>query len=636
MYINVDAGVTVSGAGVTASAITSPGVLFPLRLGYACGVGVPLPTVTITGVDNVVAGIRESSFSVAPTDTVNTRTGPCPASSPARRVQRDLLLLEYSRSLRATTARAAYVATAGTAAVNGSYILVRLRIAVAVPEGAVAAAEGNASAIAAVAAVVADVSRLLPASANSSGAFDLAYGTFLVAVASSVGVNVSALSVGSTGAPTVAAAAGSTSSSPSTGSASSGLAAGAVAGIVIALLLAICLAVACFCFIVRRRKAAPKEASAVPSAGAVPTQTNPLHASNEKAEPSLRVVPPAGTPAPLLSTAPTANPCDGEAAKPTDSIPVVRNPMLVQRDLRSASSVATASEQAPAGASAATGSAGGTAAAPVLPQPPRKPQSSRHPEAPATDSGKAASPASAAAAPAPLTSSRRPLDSSLDAYTNPLSRALVESVALQRRAGVDVRGAAPAPVSAAPHDAVDSSGAEPLAAAPVAAAGPPTPQLPRLRREALLLPTPPPRSAAVSQLAAPSSADASAGAAGAAHGDDSMTAHAPQLPRSRTARVSRAGARAARGASAGANAPVPQADAGTEAGPPSSSATPAAVSAGGPGDVAPPSAAVGSLAGPAPPSDVTGSPVGLVSSAASVSGPVVLSSVAASTASAAQ
>ena len=624
MYINVDAGVTVSGAGVTASAITSPEVLFPLRLGYACGVGVPLPTVTITGVDNVVAGIRESSFSVAPTDTVNTRTGPCPASSPARRVQRDLLLLEYSRSLRATTARAAYVATAGTAAVNGSYILVRLRIAVAVPEGAVAAAGGNASAIAAVAAVVADVSRLLPASANSSGAFDLAYGTFLVAVASSVGVNVSALSVGSTGAPTVAAAAGSTSSSPSTGSASSGLAAGAVAGIVIALLLAICLAVACCCFIVRRRKAAPKEASAVPSAGAVPTQTNPLHASNEITEPSLRVVPPAGTSA--------ANPSDGDAAKPTDSIPVVRNPLLVQRDLRSASSVATALELLPAGASTATGSAAGTAAVPVLPQPPRKPQSSRPPEAPATDSGKGAAPASAAAAPAPLTSSRRPLDSSLDAYTNPLSRALVESVALQRRAGVDVRGAAPAPAPAR-HNAADSSGAEPVAAAP---AGPPTPQLPRLRREALLLPTPPPRSAAVNQLAAPTSADVSAGAAGAAHGDDSMTAHAPQLPRSRTARVSRAGARAARGASAGANAPVPQADAGTEAGPPSSSATPAAVSAGGPGDVAPPSAAVGSLAGPAPPSDVTGSPVGLVSSAASVSGPVVLSSVAASTASAAQ
>ena len=559
-YVNIDAGITVSGDGISVSAIASPAVLFPLRLGYACAAGAPLPTVTITGVESIVEGISTLLYLVAPTDPVNTRTSPCPASNPARRLQPDATRPSHHRSLRVAAARAAYVATSGTVSINGTYVLVRLRVSVAVPQGAVGAAGGNLSSIAAVADMVAGVSRLLPSSTSSSAALDLAYGPFLTAAASSVGVNESALSVGTTGVPVVAVAAGSTGSSLSNSSSTPSLAAGAVAGIVIAILLAICLAAACCCFVVKARKAASKEPSASPPAGIVPSQMNPLHAPSDVmsskgvvSQPALHSV---SASVPLSSTAMSSILSEGMMVTPADSdaLPVVRNPMLVQRDLRSASSAAAASETASAGTVSTT-------------QPPRNLQlSTLSDEATADCSpshGLAGVSLAATPAPAPPASSRRPLDSNLAVYTNPISRALVGSVAQQRRAGIDVRGTAPVqaqdPQSSISYGPPCISATDLTEAASVGSSAPLTPQLPRLRREALLLPTASASSSAVSQHAMPATEDVPCGTLHR----DVLAVHSPQLPRPRASRVSHAGTRAARGTSgAGAgqstNVPVAQ------------------------------------------------------------------------------
>lgn len=578
--VSVDMGITVSGAGVTAVSITSISVLFPLRLGFACAAGFPLQTVAVTDVSSVVAGVVIDSYPVILSNDVNLRTAACPLpANGTRRLQSLGSALYFIKSLRGHSGvfkaapRAAYVVSSGTAPVNGSYVIVRLSISVDVPAAAVDAASGNVSAIPVVANVIAATSQLLPTSSSSavasSAVLDAAYGPFLAAAAAAAGVNASALIVGSTGAPTAAIA--SSGSRPATvdGSPTPGLSGGAIAGIVISLLLLVCLAFACCCIVVRRgRKEDKPVVGGARTSDVLLTQSNPLRAPNatlapvvfRPQEPLLVPTPSASKNAELLESVPPRDTLPGN----TDALPVILNPMLAQqRDLRSVSSVAQTPDPASTGSCLAIAAAAGV----VVLLPSRKPLSQKLSPSDAAPESLAGI-ASAAVMPMPG-SARRPVNLSLDAYTNPLSRALIESVAAHQHnaqrgvsVGIDIRGeshhrvAAAACVTrgaaAALLESAEVDEGAPGDAAAVAARSALAPQLPRLRREALLLPTSTPR------VIGPS-----ASASAMAIEDAVAEAPLPQLPRSRGSRVSRAGARAQRMASASAAASAPATEPGS-------------------------------------------------------------------------
>lgn len=251
--IAVDVGVIISGAtGLTASQVASASIIFPLRLGFACALGVPLQRVLAANVTVVSFAVVGPSVSIARTDPANTRYAACVAS----RVLAGTILYRDSNALRLTDRRVSAVAVSTTPIAAGSYIIVTLVILVDVPSTALDASAGNLTSIAQVASVVSSLSPLLPVTlvnvSNSTGRWGSAMSTalsgFVDAVAAAAGVPSSSLAVGGEDRdPAVSVdVPGSRGSTLSTVSESAGGPnAGVIAGIVIGLLvLAILIAIA--------------------------------------------------------------------------------------------------------------------------------------------------------------------------------------------------------------------------------------------------------------------------------------------------------------------------------------------------------------------------------------------------------
>lgn len=336
--VNVDVGITLAGSGVSAAAINSAAVLFPLRLGFACAIGVPLQTVAVTDVSNIIAGAVVASYPVSATDAVNVRTAPCP--EPVNLTRRlngesasDCSLRGHSGAPLRAAPRVAYVATSGTALANGSYVLVHISVSVAVPASAASDAASNVSSITAVARVVTAAAQLLPTSTGNTTAgsvmLNIAYGSFLAAAAAATGVNVSELVVGSAGAPAASVSQVRSNPAPSVGSSGpTALSAGAIAGIVVAVLLIACLIILCCCVVLARRghKEAPSKDLARADGEVVPSKTNPMHAPPQKG--------------PQSAATPASEPQSGGSSgcgSNGNTLPIVLNPMLAQRGLRSVS-----------------------------------------------------------------------------------------------------------------------------------------------------------------------------------------------------------------------------------------------------------------------------------------------------------
>ena len=278
------------------------------------------------------------------TDAVNTQTAPCPSFAKSdRRLQMSNEGMHADHALRSHSVsphaalRAAYVATSGTATVNGTctYVVVHLSVIVMISGASVTSAAGNLSTIPDVARVVAAAAQLLPTSSisttASSATLDTVYGPFLNAAAAAAGVNASALAIGSTGAPRVAAALSgpiaATSTMPSSSS-NAGLSGSAIAGLAIAVLFLVCFFLAICYFFVRRGREAATSEGVVRADETVPTQTNPLR-SRDAREP--------WAPPPALS--PASNRAEGHPGGPNgsgcgDTLPIVQNPMLAKRDHR--------------------------------------------------------------------------------------------------------------------------------------------------------------------------------------------------------------------------------------------------------------------------------------------------------------
>ena len=318
--IAVDVGIAVSGAGINASVIYNDALLFPLRLGFACAVPVPLASVFIVNVSDYVGGSLTVFYPVAATAAVNVRSAACPGSSSRRLVA---LVAGYADTQAASPRlpwvehrRLADVASMSIR-VNGTYVVVGLRIDVVVPAAVLAAAGGNLLSIATVSGVVASVNAILPSgvnSSNSSGLFGAAVGAFLTAAATAVGTNASALAAGSTGAPSlaVASATGSTTGAASaSNSGGGGLSPGAIAGIVVSLLLLLLVCVALLCCFINKWWCPGRKAIAVP----------------------LSDAPPGGSQVPAVAQMVPSSISAGGG----DTLPVISNPMLALREQRSTS-----------------------------------------------------------------------------------------------------------------------------------------------------------------------------------------------------------------------------------------------------------------------------------------------------------
>lgn len=337
--VDVAIGITVSGAGLNASVIYDDALLFPLRLGFACAVGVPLATVSVVNVSGFVDGALNAFFPVPASALVNVRTAACPNSN--------RLLASIAESAdtrlapRAPLRRIAYAASASTR-VNGTYVVVDLKISVVVPDTVIAAAGGNLSSIAAVSGVVASINGVLPGTANASIS-GVVYGPFLNAAAALVGSNASLFALGSAGSPflTASTPAASGTGATTAGNSPSGgsLAAGAIAGIAVALILLLTCAVLVCCLVARgrrkERKAVTSPAPSTADDGALPAHSNPLRRAQQDAAAPQTSLPVGGGSEPLgpLKPPPHAKAASSSVRSGGDSLPVMSNPMLALREL---------------------------------------------------------------------------------------------------------------------------------------------------------------------------------------------------------------------------------------------------------------------------------------------------------------
>lgn len=317
--------ITVSGPGVTITAIDDPEVIFPLRLGFACRLGISLSTVLVVNISNVTSGTVAFHRDIQPNDAVNTRTADCPSSISGRSnsnissASKRILALS-SRflidSLKGSVVpRAAYVATSGVAH-DGSLVVVTLVVRVAVSSAELAACGGNLSAIVAVAPVVSHLVDLLeeaPTNSSRSSQPDaIAYGGFLSAAALAIGTNVSALLIGSVGGPLLSATSAVGYVDPHRG-APEGVGAvvpvGAVIGIALALALLLgALLVALLLCWKRRARNRKRKALGVAQTGPpdglqlLVTNSNPMLSDRDPVHPdarSLRSSAPSSAPATL-------------------------------------------------------------------------------------------------------------------------------------------------------------------------------------------------------------------------------------------------------------------------------------------------------------------------------------------------
>lgn len=533
---------------MTFSAVNSSDVLFPLRLGFACTARVPLASVLIEDVTAVSAGVPGATYTVSATDPVNIRWARCPSDASLRRVLGHLDD-RSAAAWRDATSRSAYVVTSDIAA-NGTYVVVHVVVVVAVPPSDVAAAGSNIASIPAVSAVLAALSPLLPL--NSTSAASGTFGSFLGSVAAAAGVNASLLSIGSTRVPTVAsiASAGTAGGQGSSAAPNSSLGAGAIAGIAIAL-IGTCLGgiVLVFCFTSGRTKngasdlhksPASSTAIAIAPHDTLPIQSNPLRTSG------IAVL--EGTRPKSDSNAPDSAGDRAQHRKQPEpgqrsvtSLAAVSNPMFEARELRSTSTAVSSAADTTESVAARSSS----------------PLTRVHPS---TEPGRPAL-GSSAVLESGAAGRRKQHDASLDAYTNPVSRALVGAVAQQQvpRRCNDVRGGQPSadplhstkPLQhARQHDAAvgeataqsDEKMAEP------------GPQLPRLRREALLA-TAAPESETCAEAPLPRQQEVALSA-----GESAAVAHQPQLPRQRAPRSSRTSAQRPGGASRASRVVAPVAD----------------------------------------------------------------------------
>lgn len=319
--VAVAVGIAVSGAGLNASVIFDDALLFPLRLGFACAIPVPLASVFIVNVSGYVGGSLSVYYPVAATAAVNVRNAACPDSSPRRLAA----LVAGHTDAQAASLRSPWVQHRRVAdvsstiiSVNGTYVVVGLRIDVVVPAAVIAAAGGNLLSISAVSGVVTSVNAIMPGAGNSSASFGAAVGAFLTAAATAVGTNASALTAGSAGAPSlaIATAAGSTSVAASASSSGGGgLSAGAIAGIVVSLLLFLLVCVVLLCCFITKSRRQERKAMAVPLPDAAGADALPGDSR-----------------APLAQKVPSSVTNGGG-----DTLPVISNPMLALREQRSTS-----------------------------------------------------------------------------------------------------------------------------------------------------------------------------------------------------------------------------------------------------------------------------------------------------------
>ena len=126
--VDVGIGVTITGAGsrLTAESVISPSIVFPLRLGVACTLGVPLGSVIVISVSSFTAGIPGPTFSISSADEVNTRTAVCPVSSVSRRRLVDGLLGVVDDTSARVLAPSEAPLVTSSAEVNGTYVVVKL------------------------------------------------------------------------------------------------------------------------------------------------------------------------------------------------------------------------------------------------------------------------------------------------------------------------------------------------------------------------------------------------------------------------------------------------------------------------------------------------------------------------------
>lgn len=281
--VDVGVGVVLSGSdSLSAESISSPSVIFPLRLGVSCTLAIPLSSVIAISVSSFTAGAPGPVYLISVTDAANTRTAEC--SVPSSTARRRLL----GRSTAVVDAAETEVTAGGQAAANGTYILVKLVIKIAIASSTALTTQTNLTAIPEVGQLVRDVNSLFRSAtvnnktnSSSSPLYTTAFGSFLSAAAAANGVNMSALSVGaSAGGPDLSVS--TSNAGPQIGLEGSGstyLSPGAIVGIVVAsLALLIGVILLAFFLVSRKRRSAEDNTKTVADSGTgtLPTQFNPM------------------------------------------------------------------------------------------------------------------------------------------------------------------------------------------------------------------------------------------------------------------------------------------------------------------------------------------------------------------------